>query len=73
MVFLDFQFMRIVFLAMVRATRISLLFVWSRLIVERSPSRQSEGDNGMGQPRKWDSNLVTSFQNLLMDAQSQVA
>ena len=73
MSFINFQFMRIVFLAMVRATRRILLFVWSRLIVDRSPSRQSEGDNGMWLPRKWDSVSVISFQNLLIGAQSQVA
>ena len=36
MEFLDFQFMRIVFLAIVRATRRSLLFVLSKLNVDQS-------------------------------------
>ncbi len=47
MVFLDFQFMRIVFLAIVRATRSNLLSVSFELIMDVSPNIQREGDNGM--------------------------
>ncbi len=49
MVFLDFQFMRIVFLAIVRATRSNLLSVSFELIMDMSPNIQREGDNGMCQ------------------------
>ena len=69
---LDFQFMRIVFSVIVRATRSNLLFVLFRLIVDMSPSKQSEGDNGMWQPMKRDSDSVISFQKCLMGAQCQV-
>ena len=72
MVFLDFQFMRIVFLAIVRATRSNLLFVMFRLIVDMSSRKQSEGDYGMWQPRKRDSDSVISFQKCLMGTQCQV-
>lgn len=40
-------FMRIVFLAIVRVIRSSLLFGLIRLIVALSPSKHSEGHNGM--------------------------
>ena len=63
MEFLDFQFMRIVFLAIVRAMRSNLLFDVDRLVVDVSPSRQSVGDKGMWQPRKAESDFVTSNQN----------
>ncbi len=46
-VVLDFQFMRIVFLAIVRATRSNLLSVLFELIMDMSPNIQREGDNGM--------------------------
>jgi len=45
--FLDFQFMSLVFLAIVRATRSILQFVLLRFIDEMSPSKQSDGDNGI--------------------------
>ncbi len=47
MVFLDFQFMGIVFLAIVRATRSNLLSVSFELIMDMSPYIQREGDSGM--------------------------
>ncbi len=47
MVFLDFQFMRIVFLAIVRATWSNLLFVLFELIMDMSPNIQRVGNNGM--------------------------
>ncbi len=47
MVFLDFQFMMIDFLAIVRATRSNLLSVLFELIMDMSPNIQREGDNGM--------------------------
>lgn len=71
MVFFDLQFIRIVFWAIVRATSSRLLFVLSMLIDDKSPN--SVGDNGMRQPRKWDSDSVTSFQKQLICVQSQVA
>ena len=69
----DFQFMRMVFLATVRATRSSLLcsLFWSMFDI--SPSKHNDGDNGMWQPRKRDSACVTSFQNGATGVQSQVA
>lgn len=42
--FLDFQFLRIVFLAIVSATNTILFFELSRLFVDVSPSMQREGD-----------------------------
>ena len=50
MVFLDFQFMRIVFLAIVRDVRSSLWLVLSIVSVVVSPKRQSDGDRGCGSP-----------------------
>ena len=46
MLFLDFHLMKLVFLATVRAMR-SLSLVASKLSSDKSPSRQSKGDNGM--------------------------
>ena len=45
-----FQFMRMVFLAMVRAMRSILEFIFLSVIIVRSPSKQREGDSGMWQP-----------------------
>ena len=79
MVFLDFQFMRLVFLAIVRATRRRLWFVLLIVDVDnvgnvdKSPRRQSEGDNGMRQPMKCNSYPVTFSQKCLMGVQCQVA
>lgn len=61
--FLDFQFMRMVFLAIVSAIRINLLLGPIRFIVDVSPSRQRDGDSGMWQPKRCDSDFVTSCQN----------
>ena len=44
-----------VFSAIVRAARSNLLFVLFTLIVGMSPRKQSEGDNGMWQPMKRES------------------
>lgn len=49
--FLDFHVMRKVFFVIVRAMR-SPLFVLSWFDVVRSPSGQTEGDDGMWQPRE---------------------
>ena len=73
MVCLDFQFMRIVFLAIVRATRRRLLFVLSIVSDDKSPRRQSEGDKGMRQPMRCDNDSVTSFQKCLIGVQCQMA
>ena len=59
--FLDFQFKRIVFLAMVRATRRSLFVLVWKLSEDTSPSKQSEGDKGMWHSRKRDRDSVTFF------------
>jgi len=58
--FLDFQFMNIVFLAIVRAMRSILQFVLPRFIDEMSPSKQSDGDNRTRQPRKTVTQLFVS-------------
>lgn len=50
-VFLEFQFMRIVFLMTVGATRSNLLFDLFRLIIDISPSKQSNRHNGIWQCR----------------------
>ena len=55
--------MRIVFLAIVRAMIINLLLEPIRLIVDVSPSKQRDGDRGMWQLKKFDSDFVTSYQN----------
>ena len=49
--------MGIVFLVIVRAMRTNLRFVLFRWTAEMSPSKQTEGDNGMWQPRKRDSDF----------------
>ena len=59
----DFQFMRIVFLAMVRAMRRGLFIFILWLNDDRSPSRHSEGDRGMGQPRIFERDEIISTQN----------
>lgn len=48
----DFQFMRIVFLAMVSAMESILLDVLIMLMLDMSPSKQSVGDSGMWQPKR---------------------
>ena len=70
---LDFQFMRIVFLAMVRAMESILLDVLLRLMLDTSPSKQSEGESGMWQPRRRERLSVMSRQNCLIGVQSHVA
>ena len=45
--FLFFQLMRMVFLAIVRAVRSSLLLDLLRFVTDVLPSKQSEGDIGM--------------------------
>ena len=69
MVFLDFQFMRIVFLAIVRDVRSSLWLVLSIVSVVVSPKRQSDGDRGMRQSIKSDRDPMTSFQKSLIGVQ----
>lgn len=61
--FLVFQLMRMVFLAIVRAVRSSLLLDLLRFVIDVLPSKQREGDIGMWQPIMVESDLVTSFQN----------
>lgn len=73
MEFLEFQFMRIVFLAIVRAVRRCLWFVLSIVDDDKSPRRHSEGDTGMQQSKKCDSDSVTFSQKCLMGVQCQVA
>lgn len=68
-----FQFMRIVFLAMVRAMRSNLEFIVLSVIIVRSPSKQREGDSGMRQPTIVDRDCVTSSQKCLIGVQCQVA
>jgi len=57
-----FQFMRIVFLAIVRAMRSILEFIVLSVIIVRSPSKQREGDSVMWQLTIVDSDCVTSSQ-----------
>ena len=71
--FLDFQFMRIVFLAMVKAMESILLDVLFRFMLEMSPTEQSEGDDGMWQPKKKERLSLISRQNCLIGVQSHVA
>ena len=71
--FLDFQFMSMVFLAIVKATRSNL--VWSgvfRFVIDVSQSRQSVGDKGMWQPMKAESEFVTLFQNCCTGVQCHI-
>ncbi len=49
------------------------MFVLSRLNVDKSPRRQSEGDYGMRQPMKRVSDSLTSFQKCLIGVQCQLA
>ena len=51
-VFLEFQFMMIVFLVMIRATEIILLAVLFKFMFDMSPSKQSAWKSGMWQPRR---------------------
>ena len=61
--FIVFQFMRIVFLAMVRAIESILLDVLFRLMFGVSPSRQGVGDSGMWKPKREKRLSVMSRQN----------
>lgn len=61
--FLVFQLMRMVFLAIVRAVRSNLLLDLLRFAIDVLPSKQSEGDIGMWQPIMVESDFITSFQN----------
>jgi len=71
--FLVFQFMRIVFVAMVRVMRSILECIVLSVIIVRSTSKQREGDSGMWQPTIVDSDCVTSSQKCLIGVQCQVA
>ncbi len=62
MQFRDFQFMRIVFLAIVSATRSEREHVLSSFNVDRSPNKQREGESGMWQPMIWDNVSVMFLQ-----------
>ena len=71
--FLDFQFMRIVFLAIVREVRSTILFNLFKFVVDVSPSKQSGGDKGIWHPKKTESDLVTFFQNCWTGVQCHIA
>ncbi len=62
MQFRDFQFMRIVFLAIVSATKSERERVLSSFNVDRSPNKQREGESGMWQPMIWDNVSVMFLQ-----------
>lgn len=62
MEFRDFQFMRIVFLATVSATRSKRVCVLSSFNVDTSPNKQREGESGMWQPMIWDKVSVMFLQ-----------
>ena len=62
MEFRDFQFMRIVFLATVSATRSERVCGSSSFSVDRSPNKQRDGESGMWQPKTWDNVSVIFFQ-----------
>ena len=71
--FLVFQFMRIIFLPMVWAIESILLDVLFRLMYDVSPSRQSVGDSGIWQPKREERLSVMSLQNCSIGVQSHVA
>ena len=58
-----FQFMSVVLLAMVGAMRSILLFSFVILVVDMSPSRQSDGDGWMWLTKAWDRKVMISCQN----------
>lgn len=70
---LVFQFMRIVFLAMVRATESILFDLLLGFMLDRSPNRQRGGDSGMWQSRRWERESVMSCQKCLTGVQSHIA
>lgn len=71
-VVLDFQFNKIVFLARVKATRTDLEYLCGRCVVERSPNKQRDGDNGMPQLNMRERVLVTDSQKCCIGGQDQV-
>lgn len=73
--FLDFQLMKTVYLATVKwkCGRRSLFLVVPRSHFDKSPSRESEEDHGMKQPKIPENVSVTSFQKGLMGVQFHMA
>lgn len=63
-VFLDFQFRRIVFLVMIRAVESILRDVF-RLMLDMSPSKQSGTDSGIWQPKRRERLSVMIFLMIL--------
>jgi len=61
------------FLATASATSRVLLFVWFRLIVEMSLSKQRDSEDGMEQPKKSDKILITISQYCFIGVQCQSA
>ena len=59
---LVFQFLSMVFLAVVMAMSTGLVLLGAGLTTVRSPSKQSEGDNGRLHPNKSDIFLMTPSQ-----------
>ncbi len=71
--FLDFQFIRMVFLAMVGAMGSILQTVMLMLMFDMSPNKQSAGDGGMWQLRRMERKSVMLFQNCFTGVQTHVA
>lgn len=68
--FVDFQFLRVIFLAMIRSMETILLDVLFRLMLDLSPSRQSGGDSETWQHKRRERLSAMSRQNCLIGVQS---
>lgn len=70
---LVFQFLSMVFLAVVMAISIGLVLLGGGLITVRSPSKQSAGDNGRLHPKKSDIFSMTPSQKVCTGGQCHMA
>ena len=70
---LVFQFLSMVFLAVVMAISVGLVLLGAGLITVGSSSKQSEGDNGRLHPKRSDVFSMTPSEKVCTEGQSHMA